>query len=300
MAVKRKSKKKSPAGKKRVGGAALIAFQGMPGAYSHLACRARFPEMTPLPCAQFEDAFAAVQTGKARLAMIPVDNSVAGRVADIHHILPRSGLYIIGEHFQPVHHHLLVTPGATLKSLKRVESHVHALGQCRKFLRKNRLTPIVAADTAGAAKDVSERKDVTVGAIASQLAAGIYGLKSLASNIEDAEHNTTRFLIMSRTPVKVDAKKGGPYITSFVFRVRSVPAALYKALGGFATNGVNMTKLESYMVGGHFEAAQFYADVDGHPDDRPLKLALEDLCFYSRELTILGTYPAHRYRLTSK
>jgi prephenate dehydratase len=275
----------------------LIAFQGMPGAYSHLACRARFPEMTPLPCAQFEDAFAAVQTGRARLAMIPIDNSVAGRVADIHHILPKSGLYIIGEHFQRVNHHLLAVKGATMKTLKRVESHVHALGQCRIFIRKNKLKPIVAADTAGSAKDVAERQDPTVGAIASKLAAEIYGLKSLASNIEDADHNTTRFLIMSRTPLKSSAAKGGPYVTSFVFRVRSVPAALYKAMGGFATNGVNMTKLESYMVGGHFEAAQFYADVDGHPEERGLKLALEDLRFYSREVKILGTYPAHRHRL---
>jgi prephenate dehydratase len=272
-----------------------IAFQGMLGAYSHLACLARFPKMMPLPCAQFEDAFAAVQSGKARLAMIPVDNSVAGRVADIHHILPGSGLHIIGEHFERVNHHLLAVPGASLKTLKRVESHVHALGQCRKFIRKNKLKPIVAADTAGSAKDVAERGDKTVAAIASKLAAQIYGLKSLAANIEDADHNTTRFLIMSKSPVKTKPKDG-PFVTSFVFRVRSVPAALYKALGGFATNGVNMTKLESYMVGGHFAAAQFYADVDGHPQDPALKLALEDLRFYSKEVIILGTYPAHPFR----
>ncbi len=273
----------------------IIAFQGMLGAYSHIACRARFPKMTPLPCAQFDDAFAAVKKGKAQLAMIPVDNSVAGRVADIHHILPGSGLHIIGEHFERVNHHLLAVPGASLKTLKRVESHVHALGQCRKFIRKNKLTPIVAADTAGSAKDVAERGDKTVAAIASKLAAEIYGLKSLASNIEDADHNTTRFLIMAREPIK-RKPKDGPFVTSFVFRVRSVPAALYKALGGFATNGVNMTKLESYMVGGHFSAAQFYADVDGHPDDPALAMALEDLRFYSKEVTILGTYPAHPFR----
>ena len=267
----------------------------MLGAYSHIACRARFPKMTPLPCAQFDDAFAAVKKGKAQLAMIPVDNSVAGRVADIHHILPGSGLHIIGEHFERVNHHLLAVPGASLKTLKRVESHVHALGQCRKFIRKNKLTPIVAADTAGSAKDVAERGDKTVAAIASKLAAEIYGLKSLASNIEDADHNTTRFLIMAREPIK-RKPKDGPFVTSFVFRVRSVPAALYKALGGFATNGVNMTKLESYMVGGHFSAAQFYADVDGHPDDPALAMALEDLRFYSKEVTILGTYPAHPFR----
>jgi len=272
-----------------------IAFQGFLGAYSHIACNERFPKMDVLPCAQFEDAFAAVQNGKAKLAMIPVDNSVAGRVADIHHILPQSGLHIIGEHFVRVNHNLLVVPGASLKTLKRVESHVHALGQCRKFFRKNKLTPIVAADTAGSAKDVAARGDKTVGAIASNLAAKIYGLKAIAKNIEDADHNTTRFLIMSKTPVKTNPKKG-PFVTSFVFRVRSVPAALYKAMGGFATNGVNMTKLESYMVGGHFSAAQFYADVDGHPDDEALAMALEDLRFYSKEVKILGTYPAHPFR----
>ncbi len=299
MAARKKTVRKKALAKKAPPkkSSELIAFQGVLGAYSHLACRARFPDMTPLPCAQFEDAFAAVQSGRAALAMIPVDNSVAGRVADIHHILPKSGLYIIGEHFQRVNHHLLAVKGATLKGLKRVESHVHALGQCRVFMRKNKLTPRVVADTAGAAMDVAERGDKTIAAIASKLAGEIYGLKSLASNIEDADHNTTRFLIMSKTPLKTSAAKGGPYVTSFVFRVRSVPAALYKAMGGFATNGVNMTKLESYMVGGHFSAAQFYADVDGHPEEKGLKLALEDLRFYSREVKILGTYPAHRYRL---
>jgi len=276
-----------------------IAFQGMLGAYSHLACRAAFPKMMPLPCAQFEDAFAAVQKGRARLAMIPVDNSVAGRVADIHHILPHSGLHIIGEHFERVNHHLLAVPGASLKTLKRVESHVHALGQCRKFIRKHKLTPIVAADTAGSAKDVAERGDKSVAAIASRLAAEIYGLKSLASNIEDADHNTTRFLIMSPTPLKTNPKKG-PFVTSFVFRLRSVPAALYKALGGFATNGVNMTKLESYMIGGSFNAVQFYADIEGHPSDASVKLALEDLRFYSQDVIILGTYPAHPFRKAKK
>ena len=251
--------------------------------------------MTPLPCAQFEDAFAAVQNGKARLAMIPVDNSIAGRVADIHHLLPSSDLHIVGEHFLRVTHHLMAVPGASLKTLKRVESHVHALGQCRNFIRKHKLTPIVSADTAGAAKDVAERGDKTVAAIAPKLAAKIYGLKVLAANIEDADHNTTRFLIMAREPLKINPKKG-PFVTSFVFRVRNVPAALYKALGGFATNGVNMTKLESYMVGGHFTATQFYAEVDGHPAERPLQLAFEELRFYSKEVKILGTYPGHPYR----
>ena len=276
-----------------------IAFQGFLGANSHIACLEAFPKMKPLPCAQFEDAFAAVQNGKARLAMIPVDNSVAGRVADIHPILPHAGLHIIGEHFLRVNHHLLAVPGASLKTLKRVESHVHALGQCRNFIRKHKLSPIVSADTAGAAKDVAARGDKSVAAIAPKLAAEIYGLKVLAANIEDADHNTTRFLIMARSPLKTKPKNG-PVITSFVFRVRSVPAALYKALGGFATNGVNMTKLESYMVGGHFSAAQFYADVEGHPNDPALKLALEDLRFYSKEVIILGTYPAHPFRAKAK
>ena len=273
----------------------FIAFQGFLGAYSHIACRARFPRMTPLPCAGFEDAFAAVQQGHARLAMIPVDNSVAGRVADIHHLLPHSGLFIIGEHFERVNHHLLAIPGARLDQLKRVESHVHALGQCRRFIRKHRLKAIVGADTAGSARDVAERKDPTVAAIASKLAGEIYGLKTLASGIEDADHNTTRFLIMSRDALKT-SPAAGPHVTSFVFRVRSVPAALYKALGGFATNGINMTKLESYMVDGSFEAAQFYAEVDGHPAERPLTLALEELRFFSKEVSILGTYPAHPHR----
>jgi prephenate dehydratase len=276
----------------------LIAFQGQLGAYSHLACRARFPDMTPLPCAQFEDAFAAVSEGRAELGMIPVDNSVAGRVADIHHLLPNAGLWIIGEHFQSVNHHLLAVKGATLAGLQRVESHVHALGQCRRFLRKHNLTPVVVADTAGSAKDVAEKGDPTVAAIASALAGEIYGLQSLAANIEDEDHNTTRFLVMSRTRAAVDAQ-GGPYVTSFLFRVRNVPAALYKALGGFATNGVNMTKLESYMVGGHFSATQFYAEVDGHPDQRSLQLALEELQFYSKEVKLLGTYPGHPYRYES-
>jgi prephenate dehydratase len=205
-------------------------------------------------------------------------------------LMPDSGLYIIGEDFEPVHHHLLALPAATLKTIKTVRSHVHALGQTRNFLRKNGLTPVVAADTAGAAAEIAEHGDPSVAAIASALAGKIYGLKSLAQNIEDAEHNTTRFLIMS--PTEKRAPQGRPVVTTFVFNVRNVPAALYKALGGFATNGVNMTKLESYMVGGNFSATQFYADVEAHPDDRPLKLALEELRFFSHEVKILGVYPA--------
>jgi prephenate dehydratase len=275
--------------------ASRIAFQGAPGAYSDLACREVFPKLATLPCAGFEDAIAAVRTGRARLAMLPIENSVAGRVADIHYLLPRSGLHIIGEHFQRVNHHLLAPKGASLKTLKVVRSHVHALSQCRALIRKLGLKAVIAADTAGAAAEVAERGDPSEAAIASALAGKIYGLVSLKQNIEDAEHNTTRFLIMARRPRP--ARRGdGLVVTSFVFRVRNVPAALYKALGGFATNGVNITKLESYMLGGRFAATQFYADVEAHPGDRPLRLALEELRFFSREVRILGVYPGHPFR----
>ena len=272
-----------------------IAFQGAPGAYSDLACRRVFPEMTTLPRAQFEDAFAAVHKGAARLAMIPIENSVAGRVADIHHLMPDSGLHIVGEHFERVRHHLLAPPGASLETIRTVKSHVHALSQCRKLIRRLGLEAVVAADTAGAAAEIAERGDPSVAAIASELAGRVYGLISLLGDIEDAAHNTTRFLIMAREPKL--PPRGAPAVTTFVFNVRNVPAALYKALGGFATNGVNMTKLESYMVGGEFTATQFYADVEAHPEDRPLELALEELRFFSREVKILGVYPAHPMRI---
>jgi prephenate dehydratase len=275
-----------------------IAFQGQLGAYSHLACRTAYPDLEPLPCDAFEDAFAAVAEGRARLGMIPIDNSVAGRVADIHHLMPGSGLHIVAEHFQPVHHHLLGVPGATLAGLKQVHSHIHAIPQCRGFLRAHDLKAVVAADTAGAAKAIAAAGDRSVGAIASSLAGEIYGLVSLAANIEDADHNTTRFVVLATEPVIPPAGQGTT-ITTFVFRVRSVPAALYKAMGGFATNGVNMTKLESYMMHGRFEATQFYADVEGHPEERGLRLALEELQFFSRDLKILGVYPAHPYRASN-
>jgi prephenate dehydratase len=278
--------------------AGTIAFQGQPGAYSDLACRRVFPAMTTLPCAAFEDAFAAVREDRAGLAMIPIENSVAGRVADIHHLMPDSGLFIIGEHFERVNHHLLGLPGAKLGAIRTVRSHVHALSQCRNFIRAHGLVPVVAADTAGSAAEIKERGDESIGAIASELAGQIYGLVSLAENIEDAEHNTTRFLIMSREPQWAPA--GGLAVTTFVFNVKNVPAALYKAMGGFATNGVNMTKLESYMVGGNFTATQFYADVEAHPEDRPLKLALEELAFFSTEVKILGVYPAHELRIAAR
>jgi prephenate dehydratase len=274
-----------------------IAFQGTFGAYSDLACRHVFPDMTTLPCAQFDDAFAAVREGRARLAMIPIENSVAGRVADIHHLMPDSGLNIIAEHFERVSHHLLAVPGATIAGLRTVRSHVHALSQCRRLIAELGIKPVVAADTAGAAAEIAERRDPSAAAIASELAGQIYGLVSLKENIEDAEHNTTRFLVMAREAKRPPRKT--PTVTTFVFNVRNVPAALYKALGGFATNGVNMTKLESYMIGGRFAATQFYADVEGHPEDRSLQLALEELRFFSHEVRILGVYPAHEFRLAA-
>ena len=276
-----------------------IAFQGVPGAYSNLACRAAYPDMKTLPCESFEDMFAAVTGDKADLAMVPIENSVAGRVADIHHLMPESGLHIIGEHFQRVNHQLLAPKGATLAGLKTVRSHVQALAQCRNTLRQMGLTPVTRPDTAGSAAEIAQEGDKTVGAIASTLAAEIYGLEILKENVEDESHSTTRFVVLSHE--KKWAQRGnGKVITTFVFRVRNVPAALYKALGGFATNGINMTKLESYMVGGNFFATQFYADVEGHPDDRALVFALEELQFFSKELDILGVYPAHAFRDTFK
>lgn len=276
-----------------------IAFQGALGAYSDLACRAALPKMATLPCRSFEDAFAAVHEGKASLAMIPIDNSVAGRVADIHHLLPDSGLHIIGEHFQRVNHRLLGVKGSKISGITHVHSHTHALSQCRNLIRELGIEPVVHADTAGAAAEIAARGDKTQAAIASELAGELDGLISLKQDIEDAEHNTTRFLIMAAKPL-IPNPKAGLIITSLVFRVRNVPAALYKALGGFATNAVNMTKLESYLVGGRFNAAQFYADVEGHPEHANLKLALEELKFHSREVKIIGVYPAHPFRLENK
>ena len=276
-----------------------IAFQGEPGANSHLAARDAYPRMQAIPCATFEDALAAVKTGAAKLAMIPIENSVAGRVADIHHLLPQSGLYIVAEHFERVRHQLLTLPGVKLSELKTVHSHVMALGQCRKAIRALKLRPVVEADTAGAARELRESGDRTRAVIASRLAAEIYGLKIAKADIEDAQHNTTRFVVLAKTPVRVP-KSNGPVITSFVFRVRNVPAALYKALGGFATNGVNMTKLESYQLEGSFNATMFYADIEGHPEERLVKLAMEELAFYSSEVTVLGTYPASAFRAELK
>ncbi|MGC1778808.1 MAG: prephenate dehydratase [Xanthobacteraceae bacterium] len=278
-----------------------IAYQGEPGANSDIACRQAYPAMEPLPCPTFEDAFAAVRNGKAALAMIPIDNSVAGRVADIHHLMPASRLHIVAEWFLPVQHQLMAPKGATLKTIKTAESHVHALGQCRNIIRALRLKAVVAADTAGAAREVAESGDISRAVLATKLAAKIYGLRILKKDVADAKHNTTRFVVLAREP-RWAGRKDKRVITTFVFQVRNIPAALYKALGGFATNGVNMTKLESYMVDGSFTATQFYADVDGHPKSRALELALEELEFVSvpKSLRILGVYPAHRFRDTFK
>ncbi|HXL68080.1 MAG TPA: prephenate dehydratase [Xanthobacteraceae bacterium] len=273
-----------------------IVFQGEPGANSHIASHEAYPDYEAVPCATFEDAFAAVSGGEAELAMIPIENSVAGRVADIHHLMPTSGLNIVAEYFLPVRHQLLGVKGAKVSDLKTVQSHIMALGQCRKLIKKLGLKPVVGADTAGAARLIAEAGDKAHAAIASKLAADIYGLDVLAADIEDEKHNTTRFLVLSREPDWA-AAGNGLIVTTFVFQVRNIPAALYKALGGFATNGVNMTKLESYQLNGDFFATQFYADVEGHPDDRPLKLALEELAFYSKEMKILGVYPAAKYRI---
>jgi prephenate dehydratase len=274
-----------------------IAYQGEPGANSDIACRDAYPHLTPLPCPSFEDAFAAVTDGKAVLAMIPIENSIAGRVADIHHFLPSSGLHIVAEYFLPIHFQLLAPKGATRAGLKSVHSHVHALGQCRKIIRELGLDAYTAGDTAGAAREVSEWNDKTKAALAPRLAADIYGLDVLGDDVEDEAHNTTRFVVLSKTAQW--AAGNGPTMTTFIFRVRNVPAALYKGLGGFATNGVNMTKLESYMVDGEFAATRFLADVDGHPEDPALARALEELRFFSKEVEILGVYPASKFRETN-
>ena len=272
-----------------------IAYQGEPGANSAMACTDMFPDREQLPCTTFEDALEAVSSGRAGLAMIPVDNSIAGRVADIHHLLPESGLHIVGEYFLPIHFQLLGVPGTSLDRIRTVRSHVHALGQCRKIIREHGWSTVVADDTAGAAREVSELGDPTVASLSPRAAAGLYGLETLASDVEDEHHNTTRFLVLSREP-EVPPVGSGPVITSFVYRVRNVSAALYKALGGFATNSVNMTKLESYQLGGMFFATQFYADIEGHPEEPNVALALEELAFFSVEVRILGVYPANEFR----
>ncbi len=268
-----------------------IAFQGEPGAYSHQACREAYPDMEALPCRTFEDTIEAVRKGEAELAMLPVENSTYGRVADIHRLLPESGLHIVNEAFVRVHINVLGVPGAKLSDVKEAYSHLVLLPQCADFLREHGIQGRISSDNARAARDVAERGDPSVAALASELAGEIYGLNVLARHIEDAEHNTTRFLVMARQP---DLKRRGTagMMTTFVFQVRNIPAALYKAMGGFATNGVNMTKLESYMVDGSFTATQFYADIEGHPDDANVRRALDELDYFTSTMSLLGVYPA--------
>ncbi len=267
-----------------------VAFQGVHGAFSHEACREALPDFTPLPCENFDAAFDAVQRGQARRGMIPIENSLAGRVADVHHLMPSSNLYIVGEHFHKVQMHLMARPGTKLADITEVHSHVHALAQCRKFLKAQGIKPIVHADTAGASAMVADLAEPGVAAIGSSLAAEIYGLEILSDKIADHDHNFTRFMILSRERI-IPHPDEDQVMTTFMFRVRSVPASLYKALGGFATNGVNITKLESYIEPGSFSQAQFYADIEGHPDERRVKLALEELEFFCVDYQLLGTYP---------
>lgn len=272
-----------------------IAFQGEPGAYSHEACRNARPNMEALPCRTFEDVIEAVKTGAADLAMLPVENSTYGRVADIHRLLPHSGLHIIDEAFVRVHINLLAVPGATLDDITEAHSHLVLLPQCAGFLQQHNIRGRVSPDNARAAREVAEANEIHSAALASELAGEIYGLNVLAHQIEDQGNNTTRFLVMSPTPD--ESRRGNQgMITSFVFQVRNIPAALYKAMGGFATNGVNMIKLESYMVDGSFTATRFYADIEGHPDDANVQLAMDELGYFTTNVEILGVYPAARDR----
>jgi prephenate dehydratase len=276
-----------------------IAFQGDFGANSDMACRDMFPSMDPLPCPTFEDAFQALENGDADLAMIPIENTIAGRVADIHYLLPESRLHIIGEYFMPIRFQLMVLPGTSREEIRTVHSHIHALGQCRKIIRSNGWKAVVAGDTAGAAKLVSETGDRSMAALAPRLAAELYGLEIMAENVEDTENNVTRFVILSREEGWTQRDEDSEIIVStLVFNVRNIPAALYKAMGGFATNGINMTKLESYQLGGKFVATQFYADIEGHPEDAPVRRALEELRFFSEKVRILGVYKGHPMRGT--
>ena len=274
-----------------------IAFQGDIGANSDMACRDMFLDMEPLPCSTFEDAFNAVTGGEADLGMIPIENTIAGRVADIHYLLPESHLHIIGEYFMPIHFQLMALPGTRFEDIKTVHSHIHALGQCRNIVRDRGWRPMVAGDTAGAARLVADTGDKTMAALSPRLAAKLYGLEILAENVEDSDTNVTRFVILAREPAPVVPNGSDELIvTTFVFNVRNLPAALYKAMGGFATNGVNMTKLESYQLEGKFTATQFYADIEGHPDDPGVARALEELHFFSTKVRILGAYKAHPFR----
>ena len=273
-----------------------IAFQGEPGANSHEACRTYFPDYEAAPWPTFEEAFEAVKSGACALGMIPVENSIAGRVADVHHLLPSSGLKIIGERFKPIRFQLMVNRGVKLDQVKTVSSMAIALHQCRNSLKKLGVKTEAVGDTAGAARALAQHPDPAHGAIAPALAAEIYGLDILLRDIEDERHNTTRFLVMTADKAPPSPPFTSRCITSFCFKVKNIPAALYKALGGFATNGVNMTKLESYMEGGAFTATFFYAEVDGRPEDRGLAMALEELAFFTDRIEILGVFPADTFR----
>ena len=273
-----------------------VAFQGAPGANSEVALRRYMPEAYPLPRATFEEVFDALARKKARYAFIPIENSIAGRVADIHHLLPHSRAHIVGEHYEPIRHFLLGTKDAHLGTVREVHSHVHALDQCRTFIERHGFRKVVHSDTAGAARDVAAWGDPSKAAIATALAGRRYGLKVLARRIEDARRNTTRFLLLARRPLPRTRLVGTPVITTVFFTLKSVPAALYKAIGGFATNGINMTKIESYLAGPQLEAAQFYIDVEAHPDSRAMRLALGELAHFSRAMRILGVYPASPFR----
>ena len=272
----------------------IISFQGELGAYSHQACMEVFPDGKPLPCHTFEGAIAAVNEGRAGLAMLPVENSTYGRVADIHALLPESGLHIIGEHFVRVHVNLFGVKGAKLSDIKSAMSHTVLLGQSRGFLGQHGIKPVTGADTAGSAKHVSETGDASMGAMASELAGKLYGLDLLARHIEDNTHNTTRFLVTAPKPIAVEP--AAKMMTTLIFEVRNIPSALYKAMGGFATNGVNMVKLESYMLNGSFNATQFYADIEGHPEDEAVKRALDELAYFTNSMRVLGTYPKSDFR----
>lgn len=272
-----------------------ISFLGSEGSNSHVLAQRVFPNAKMLPCPSFENVLAAVSEADADLGVIPVENTLAGRVADVHHLLPKSKLQIVGEHFMRIEHQLVTLPEAKISDIREVHSHVHALGQCREWLASRSLTGVAHSDTAGAAKMVRDRKDPTVAAISTRLAADLYDLKVAVTNIEDSELNFTRFLLLG-SPNTAFPDLGRCVITTFLFEVRSVPSALYKALGGFATNGVNITKIESYMLPGRVNQTQFYIDIEGHPKERRVKLALEELRFFTEDTRVLGVYPASEFR----
>lgn len=272
-----------------------IAYQGVAGAYSHIAAMTVYPNEEYVSCDTFEKAMKMVAEGEVDLAMIPVENSNAGRVSDVHFLLPQTGLHIIGEFFLPVHHQLLVLPGTEISEIKTASSHPQALAQCANFLKEHNIKPVARIDTALSCQDVLKFQDKSIAAIASVLAGEIYGLEVAAANIENAQNNTTRFLIMAKEP-KVPEDDGSTFITSFIFKSKNIPAALYKALGGFATNGINITKLESYLLEGKFVSAQFYAEIESHPDRKAFQNAFDELKFFSESIHVLGTYRANQYR----